>query len=687
MHLRSVHLRNWRSYRNARFDFPAPEGARNVILVRAPNEYGKTSFFEAVALGLFGRHGLSLAPRVLAAPGNGGVKRLNITYSNFLKAAFHRRAIALGEYSCSVTLEFEDEAGEAIEIRRTWYFYSNGEHKPNDDEILIYEGGGRRPVAPPAAEIDRDRFYADFVSRKFISPSLAEFYLFDGEQIQRYANLNMEDQIREAIEGLLGLPVLKNLKKSLGDYARARRSKSPSASTGELDRVENEIEIVTADIEDKEATVRETSGELRELEKESDELSLRIGGREGSMARVTELVKDEERFEAEAQRVLRDLMDDLAGDVALALCGASLRESAILRLRSEDDRERWEAGKREGDANLDRYLGDLSRRLGGLEPPVESAREREIVTAAREAWNSLWHPAPDGCADHYRHSGLMGTARGRALDRLEGAARSSAARLRRQIGEFDDARAKATAKKREWQSIEQAAPEIQRLVDRLAPVKERIGGLRATHDEASRAKESLGGRLAALRQEKGRMVDRMERGAADIRRAEGADVIADLIDEILKEAVPTQCQTVAEAMTGAWKSMSHMDDRVEKIEISPECRVRMLNKKGEDVHGIQKSAGASQIFTQSLIWAVTRVSGWRFPFVVDTPLARLSRENRLGVLRTFPDRAGQVILLSTDEEVVDDKLEAIRHRVAAAYQLRATTVDGVVVTTVEAESL
>lgn len=46
-----------------------------------------------------------------------------------------------------------------------------------------------------------------------------------------------------------------------------------------------------------------------------------------------------------------------------------------------------------------------------------------------------------------------------------------------------------------------------------------------------------------------------------------------------------------------------------------------------------------------------------------------------------------MILLSTDEEVVDDKLEAIRHRVAAAYQLRATTVDGVVVTTVEAESL
>ena len=399
------------------------------------------------------------------------------------------------------------------------------------------------------------------------------------------------------------------------------------------------------------------------------------------------MMKDEERFGAEAQRVLRDLMDDLAGDVALALCGANLRKAAILRLRSEEERERWEAGKREGNANLDRYLGDLSRRLGGLEPPVEGSREREIVTAARDAWNSLWHPAPDGCADHYRHSGLMGTARGRALERLEGAARSSVARLRRQVSEFDDARAKAAAKKREWQSVEQAAPEIERLVDRLTGVRERIGGLRAAHDEASRVKNSLSGKLAALQSEKGRIVESMERGAPEIRRAERADAMASLIDEILQEAVPTQCQAVAEAMTKAWKSMSHMDDRVEKIEISPECHVRMLNKKGEDMHGIQKSAGASQIFTQSLIWAVTGVSGWRFPFIVDTPLARLSRANRLGVLGTFPDGAGQVILLSTDEEVVDDKLEAIRHRVAAAYQLRATTMDGVVTTTVEAESL
>ena len=63
MHLRAAQLINWRSYRSARFEFPRPHGGRNVVLVMAPNEYGKTSFFEALTLGLFGRDGLGLIPR------------------------------------------------------------------------------------------------------------------------------------------------------------------------------------------------------------------------------------------------------------------------------------------------------------------------------------------------------------------------------------------------------------------------------------------------------------------------------------------------------------------------------------------------------------------------------------------------------------------------------------------------
>ena len=128
--------------------------------------------------------------------------------------------------------------------------------------------------------------------------------------------------------------------------------------------------------------------------------------------------------------------------------------------------------------------------------------------------------------------------------------------------------------------------------------------------------------------------------------------------------------------------MAHLSDRVDRIEITADCEVKMLTADGEDLHAIDKSAGASQVFTQALITAITKVSGRTFPFVVDTPLARLSRAQRIGVLKTFTDRPGQVILLSTDEEVIDDKLDAIRTRLVAAYELRVRNDKGIAVTSV-----
>ncbi|HJX18508.1 MAG TPA: ATP-binding protein [Acidiferrobacterales bacterium] len=60
MYLRHIVLQDWKAYVNGRFEFSAPSSRRNVILIGAKNGYGKTSLFEAIVLGLFGRDGLPL---------------------------------------------------------------------------------------------------------------------------------------------------------------------------------------------------------------------------------------------------------------------------------------------------------------------------------------------------------------------------------------------------------------------------------------------------------------------------------------------------------------------------------------------------------------------------------------------------------------------------------------------------
>ena len=684
MHLRAVQLINWRSYRSARFEFPRPHGSRNVVLVIAPNEYGKTSFFEALTLGLFGREGLGLIPRARAEAGSDGQERINVSYSRFLQRTLHHRAADTGPPECVVKLEWEDEAGDPIEIKRTWYFSApNGRHKSGDDQLQIYEGQRRTPVSPPLNVEDKDGWYREWIAQRFLQPTLAEFFLFDGEQIQRYASRDMGKQVRRGIEGLLGLPILRSLKVSLERYAQNRRASAAAPSDATVNDVKAAIGELEARIEAKEAERNEADARLPGLDADIDELTLRLGGRgEGTVALVKSLFEDESRHRNEAERAINDLTALISSDIAFAIAGNSLRNATLDRLQSEAKREAWETGRNAGNRNLDRFTADLSARIDRLDPPLQENRRDAVVVAAKEAWAALWHPPPDGCADGYLHPALTGATRDGVIDRLEAIGRHSASEVSGYVERFNLAVATAEAKKRERIELEQIAPEADEQAGRLRELTEQSGRYKEQRDAAQREMDAATAALGDRRAELARYVSRLGTQAPALTYAARADAYIKLIEGLLDDAVPYEVREVADEMTKAWKAMAHMSDRVERIDITPECEVRMLTADGSDLHRIDKSAGASQVFTQALITAITKVSGRTFPFVVDTPLARLSRVQRIGVLKTFTDRPGQVILLSTDQEVVDDKLDAIRDRIMASYELNVAHDEGVAVTTV-----
>lgn len=683
MHLRSVELINWRSYRHARFQFPRPHGRKNVILVMAPNEFGKTSFFEAITLGLFGRDGLSLVPRARAAAGHDAIDRLKASYSQFLSNTLHWQATASGPAECVVNIEMEDEDNEPIELKRTWHFRQDGTHKAGDDQLVIYEGITRTPVAPPANVEDRDGWYRDWIAQRFIHSSLAEFFLFDGEQVQRYASRGMSGQVRRGIEGLLGLPILHSLRDSLARYAQNRRTSAAAPSDSTVKSVEADIARIEEEIEKNQRVLDELDAVIPQLEAEVDDLTQRLGSKgEGTVALVSSLMEDEQRHLNEASRAVDALTNLIAGDVALGLAGVQLRKAALDRLEAEAKREGWEAGRNEGNQNLERFTSELSDRIGQLDLPLGVDDREAILDAARAAYASLWHPPPEGYAEDYLHTALMGAMRAQAIARLEAVDRHSGAEIAGHAERFNTAVATAESRKRERLDLEHTAPEIEEQTERLKERSEQLGKFKTQHEGARRIIDARESDLANRRAELGRHVSRIGASAPALRRARRADQFAALIGDLLKDAVPSEVSEVAAEMTKAWKSMAHMSDRIDRIEITPDCEVRMLTAEGLDVHPIDKSAGASQVFTQALITAITKVSGRNFPFVVDTPLARLSRTQRIGVLKTFTDRPGQVVLLSTDQEVVDEKLDAIRDRISAAFELKVTIDKGISVTTV-----
>lgn len=122
-------------------------------------------------------------------------------------------------------------------------------------------------------------------------------------------------------------------------------------------------------------------------------------------------------------------------------------------------------------------------------------------------------------------------------------------------------------------------------------------------------------------------------------------------------------------VTECFSSLLRKREFVDRVTIDPESfalTVRMV--AGGDVPAERLSAGERQLLAVAILWALARASGRKLPTIVDTPLGRLDSKHRDRlVMHYFPFASHQVVLLSTDEEIVGRYHEALRPAIAREY--------------------
>ncbi len=88
----------------------------------------------------------------------------------------------------------------------------------------------------------------------------------------------------------------------------------------------------------------------------------------------------------------------------------------------------------------------------------------------------------------------------------------------------------------------------------------------------------------------------------------------------------------------------------------------------------QLSAGEKQIFIMALYQALSQLNKKDVPYIVDTPFARIDKEHREKILEKFFKKLnGQVIIFSTDEEIVGDYQNVISDVVSNTFVLNHTS--------------
>lgn len=85
----------------------------------------------------------------------------------------------------------------------------------------------------------------------------------------------------------------------------------------------------------------------------------------------------------------------------------------------------------------------------------------------------------------------------------------------------------------------------------------------------------------------------------------------------------------------------------------------------------QLSAGEKQIFIMALYQGLSRLNKINVPYIVDTPFARIDKEHRSNILTQFFTKLnGQILILSTDEEIVGAYQDMVSNITSDTYVLK-----------------
>ena len=320
MQFRNVELYNFGRYAgNVLFDTTVT-GDRNVILVQAKNDRGKTTLFQAIKFALYGNDGL---------------------YPKSSSDWINLQAASEDDGEMYVELKFEHE-GKNYKIRRVSKFKKTE------------KGENITTVGNPDIELfenDNPHMAGDSQSNKeswidtILPKDASQFFFFDGEEIQKYIQKE-ETHVRQAIEKVLGIKELFNAREDLGevltrfeaDYSKnLRKNTKDGKLKDELQRKEDELANLNEDISAQEkfmgGAIRTKEESEKELAKHS-EIKTMVNERKDA---ETELIKQQKNLiQAE-----KDLSNKRA-NLGLVLLSPLLK---ILDAAKEDPptKDRWES--------------------------------------------------------------------------------------------------------------------------------------------------------------------------------------------------------------------------------------------------------------------------------------------------------------------------------------------------------
>lgn len=634
---------------------PKTNGDGRLTLVMGRNGFGKTSLLNAVKLLFLGtedkaqRRSMSRSAYVV---GDGD------KWSGVL----NRQAKADGVTSCSVSIEAGSPDRVQLVARRRWTI--SGDTFSPDSEILEVEVDGQ-PLAGEAAEARLD---------EFLPRELVPFFFFDGEEI-RYLAEASDVRRAEAMERLLSLSFVNGVESELAGLARDwRRAVLPAEIRAQIASEEARLTAIAKAVEALEAKVADLKEQQKEAQEQADraqhkmEQLRRGGGLSDAAALEAEITAREERLQQLQNALAYEIAMDaplIANPGLVAACLGPLGQLVDKKARAADSvietlfkvlperlfTEPPQPRDKLSEEQRQFYITKLSKILDGfgisedestgLLESLDLSRARELLEKFRGVHSAIKVLREDRAHRLREISGMKAKLLDLKADRREaefGSADVAAqyadyeeqyTDLQQQIGKFSSEIEKA---------LEQA--DAKRAED--SDVKRRIRDLEKQVHDASKMDNRL--RIAVA--------------------------LRDSFKEYRQVRREAKREEIEAALNKHFRTLMSGHGLVSEIKVDEDFYLSFRDESGAAIGSGSISHGMRQLAVTALLWALKDVSGRPLPIIVDTPLARIDRENQENLLtHYYPNAAEQVIVLATDSEIDERKYDVVRPQVSRVYVL------------------
>ena len=665
MWISKLELTCFKSYQHQLFDFPAPESGRNIILIGGMNGFGKTSILEALYLCLYGKEAIiHLARAGLKTDDKKG-------YPTFLESAFNGEAQRDGLDTMMVRVTINRTKTKAIDICRKWFFRSNG-NWTGEEEAVVREVVRDIPNSP-RVDGKNGFYFSELLDEIFVPAHVAPFFFFDGEEVKKLADKSRVEQVKQGLEGLLGVVLLRSLADRLKSFESLKRGDVVSVDEERLHQLTEQLEVSEKQLKIYQEDVEAGEREKVQLRAEQQSLVERItsaGGGGGDIATVKELVEEREQNRNKLRESHRALEEILSGRLPFHLIPKKLTDEFKAQLDAEAKWFVWDAEKRSLEPRKIEFQTAFNAQNQPLIDPALSAEQRAAIEARMDAaWDTLFYPPPNDCAEVIIHDYLHETQRLKTIEFL-----NSMNLGQKEIQDLLN----------EQHALQQRTDELGRKISRLEGIdrdgtltslKEKLEDVQSKLDKLAervriddRSMVTLDAQVSSMRADYMRERGKLDESSPVREVIEKSERIRKILDEVIPALFPLKVKALGKAMTDVYKQLAHKT-QVDRIEIGDEGTARILSSNGKEIT-FDRSAGENQIFATALIAGLAKVSGVKAPMVVDTPLGRLDSKHRENILKFWTaDQSRQVILLSQDEEIDFHFYKEIADKVCKTYLL------------------